>query len=334
MFDTNFKSILQVAKAFEDPQTCIDYLEKMMWNGVVISPFNPYSKVYKCKDNKYRCKETGKYFNVRTGTMFDSSNVSLQKWFMAIWLITNNKKGISSVQLSLDIDVTQKTAWFMLQRIRNTFGIDKNEPKLSGTVESDESFVGGKNKNRKKSKKVKNSQGRSFKDKTPVLGLLERKESYNVERPHKIIEGRSVKETIVTKAGRVICKVIPNTQLDSVQPIVKKMVEKGSRLISDEWHAYTGLNSDYDHYIVNHAGKEYVNTLDSSIHSNTIEGFWTGLKKSVIAVYHKVSRKHLQKYADESAFRYNTIGLTTTERFNKMLQKSDKRLTYKMLING
>lgn len=139
--------------------------------------------------------------------------------------------------------------------------------------------------------------------------------------------------------SKTVKKIAPKpkkdiNQLDSVQPIVKKMVEKGSRLISDEWHAYTGLNSEYDHYIVNHAGKEYVNTLDSSIHSNTIEGFWTGLKKSVIAVYHKVSRKHLQKYADESAFRYNTIGLTTTERFNKMLQKSDKRLTYKMLING
>ena len=147
MINKDFNTILELLQAFPDEQTCIDHLEELRWNGNVISPFNPLSKVYNCKGNKYRCKETGKYFNVRTGTLFDNTKVKLQKWFLAIWLVTSHKKGISSIQLSKDIGVTQKTAWFMLQRIRNCFGID-NDAKLDNEVEGDETYVGGKNKNR------------------------------------------------------------------------------------------------------------------------------------------------------------------------------------------
>lgn len=147
MINTNFNTILDLINAFPNEQTCIDHLEQLRWNDNVISPFVSTSKIYKCAGNKYKCKETGKYFNVKTQTLFDNSKVKLQKWFLAIWLVTSHKKGISSIQLSKDIGVTQKTAWFMLQRIRNCFGFDNNND-LSNTVKVDEAYVSGKNKNK------------------------------------------------------------------------------------------------------------------------------------------------------------------------------------------
>lgn len=147
MLNEDFSSIFELFESFPDEQNCIDHLEKLRWNGFVVSPFDPTSVVYKCKYNKYRCKNTGKYFNVKTNTLFDNTKVKLRKWFAAIWLVTAHKKSITSAQLARDIDVTQKTAWFMLQRIRNCFGIE-NTHELNNTVEIDETYVGGKNKNR------------------------------------------------------------------------------------------------------------------------------------------------------------------------------------------
>lgn len=136
MITQNFNSILELFNAFPTEQFCIEHLEKLRWNGYVVSPFDPTSKVYKCKENRYRCKNTGKYFNVKTNTLFDNTKIELRKWFAAIWLATSHKKGISSLQLSRDIDVTQKTAWFVLQRIRNCYGIENNN-ELNNTVELD-----------------------------------------------------------------------------------------------------------------------------------------------------------------------------------------------------
>jgi len=143
-----FNNILELLEAFPDEQSCIDHLRRLRWSGNVVSPFDASSKVYKCANNRYRCKETGKYFNIKTQTLFDNTKVKLQKWFLAIWLVTSHKKGISSIQLSKDIGVTQKTAWFMLQRIRNCFGFDNNND-LSNEVEVDETYIGEKNKNKR-----------------------------------------------------------------------------------------------------------------------------------------------------------------------------------------
>ncbi len=126
MINKDFNSIIDLLKSFPDEQTCIDHLEKIRWNSNPVSPFDISSKVYDCKGNKYKCKNTGKYFNVRTSTLFDNTKVPLQKWFLAVWLVTSHKKGISSTQLHRDIDVTQKTAWFMLRRFNSLLAKKEN----------------------------------------------------------------------------------------------------------------------------------------------------------------------------------------------------------------
>ena len=163
-----FKSLFDLLQAFPTEQSCIEYLELCRWKNGIVSPYDPASKVYNYGGGKYRCKNTGLNFNVKTGTVFQKSKVPLIKWFVAIWFETSHKKGISSIQLSKDISVTQKTAWHMLHRIRECFYCE-NDHKLDGEVELDETFVGGKNKNRHANKKIKNSQGRSFKDSRPDL---------------------------------------------------------------------------------------------------------------------------------------------------------------------
>lgn len=169
-----FNSLFELLEAFPTEESCIKYLESFIWKDGVVSPFDNSSKVYVFSNNRYICKNTGKIFNVKTGTIFENTKLSLRKWFVAIWLIITNRKGISSLQLSRDLKITQKTAWYLLQRIR--FCLEcKNNNTLDTEVEADETYMGGKNKNRHADKKVENSQGRSCKDKTPVLGMIQRK---------------------------------------------------------------------------------------------------------------------------------------------------------------
>ena len=308
MINTNFKSIHDLIKAFPDEQTCIDHLTELRWNGNIISPFDSDSKVYVCKGNKYRCKNSCKYFNVRTGTLFDNTKIELKKWFLAIYIVTSHKKGISSLQLSRDIDVTQKTAWFMLQRIRNCFGIN-NDEKFDNNVEVDETYVGGKfaNKSNSQRKEIHKYGVRTGADqKTPVLGILER---------DKRVE------------GMVIDKAYGKT----IKPIIFDKINNSATVITDGFGAYHNIDRNFTkHVIVNHDKNEYAKGM---YHTNTIEGFWSLLKRGIIGIYHFTSQKHLQKYIDEFTFRYNSRTNTTAQRFNLMLSNTEHRLTYKELIN-
>ena len=170
---SGFNSLFELMKTFSSEEKCIEYLEKVRWDGNVVSPFDSNSKVYKCSKGYY-CKNTNKMFNVKTGTIFENTKIPLQKWFVGIWLITSHKKGISSLQLSKDINVTQKTGWFMLQRIRKCFEIE-NQHKLFNTVEVDETYIGGKERNKNIKPNKNGTQGRSTKSKIPVIGMIERK---------------------------------------------------------------------------------------------------------------------------------------------------------------
>ncbi|GAA4909347.1 IS1595 family transposase [Mucilaginibacter defluvii] len=276
-----------------------------MWRGNVVSPFDKNSSVYKCANGKYKCRNTNKYFTVLTGSIFEATKIPLQKWFMAIYFITAHKKGISSHQLARDIEVTQKTAWFMLHRIRFALQHKSFQKQMEGIVEADETYVGGKEGNKHKSKRTGDTHGRSTKVKAPVFGLVQR-------------------------GGDVFAKVVADTKSSTLQPIIGERVKKGARLMTDEWQAYNGLHSRYNHQIVNHGAKQYA---EGDVYTNTLEGFWSWIKRAIMGIYHKTSKKHLQRYVDEVVFRYNTRKQTSYNRFNMFLEQMQGfKITYSQLI--
>jgi transposase-like protein len=263
MIGKRFKSVLEVIQAFPDENACIAYLEEMRWNETVISPFDKTSRIYKCKGHRYYCKNTGKYFNVKTNTLFDNTKVSLQKWFVAIWLMTSHKKGVPTRQLVKDIGVSLKTAWFMSHRIRNCFGISDTEPQLCGEVEMDETFVGGKNKNRHRDKKVPKSKGRAHIDKTPVLGMVER-------------------------GGKLVACVIPDTSQRSITPIVLQRVNQDAVVYTDEWQGYDKIDELYHREFIDHGRGQYAigNVTTNRIEVETWHnwGLSNGISKALTAI--------------------------------------------------
>ncbi len=247
------KTLQQAIKFFSDDLTCIRLIASRRWqDGVAICPkcaeanntFMESRKVWQCKNKA--CK---KQFSVKVGTIFEDSPIGLDKWLTAVWLITNAKNGISSYEIHRTIGVTQKTAWFMLHRICLAMQNGSFE-KLGGEVEADETFIGGKARNMHKSKREKLIQGRGSVGKTAVFGALERK-------------------------GRVLAKVIESTNRETLHSEVKEKVETGSKLFTDEWLSYRGLDESYIHEVINH-GIEYVK---GNVYTNGIENFWSCLKR-------------------------------------------------------
>lgn len=288
-------SLVALLRTFPNERACIRYLEKLYWNDRPVSPFDAISKVYHLKSGQYRCKNTGKNFNVKTGTMFENTKIGLVKWFMAIWLVANNKKGISSYQLARDIEVTQKTAWFMLQKIRGMMEYE-NKGLLHGEVEIDETYVGGKNKNRHRDKKVPHSQGRSHKDKTAVLGMVER-------------------------GGRLIACVVEDTTHQSLIPLIKQHISRETVIYTDEHTAYKKTDKLYTRFYVDHGKHQYA---DGDVTTNRIENCWTHLKRMIHGTYHRPTRRYLQRYVNEFVFRYNLRSESDGERFNLLLCNSKK----------
>jgi transposase-like protein len=299
----NFKSILQFQKHFSTDEKCRLFLEQQRWDGTPACPhcgslnvcrFATDNRIFKCRE-----KECRKKFSVTVGTVYENTKVPLTKWFLATYILSVHSKGISSLQLATWLDVTPRTAWFLNHRIREML-TEKAPEILDGIVEVDETHVGGKISNMHLSKR---KAAHKESNKTIVFGAVERD-------------------------GKVKTKIVPDTTKKSLAPSVIENVEEGSTLVSDDNVAYQGLDKLYKHVTVNHTEKEYVRGM---AYTNTIEGFWSLLKRQINGIHHSVSPKHLHRYCNEATFRYNSKEITQDERFRNAVANCDGRLTYNAL---
>ncbi len=284
-------------KQFPDEDACRRYLEKRRWGGTPACPHcGNAQKVYRYKNGKtFKCAHCQKQFSVKTGTIYENSNIPLRKWFLAFYLISLSKKGISSIELSKAIGVTQKSAWYLLHKIRYMFEHRNSDNQLRGTVEVDETYVGGRGKGKR---------GRGSESKTLVFGAVQRE-------------------------GRLSITPVENAKRTTLEPIIHERVKSGSRIMSDEWRAYTELGKDYNHSVVKHRRKEYAR---GDVHTNTIEGAWAHLKRSMMGTYHRPSKAHLSKYCAEFEFIYNTRKKAPTAKFNQIIDKNLIRAGYADIV--
>lgn len=301
-----FNSLVSLVQYFKDNKTCKEFLIGQRWSdGNYVCPYCGHHHCYKRSDGLFRCPTCRKNFSVLIGTIFENTKISLVKWFMAMYLISSHKKGISSHQLSRDIEVTQKTAWYILHKVRSLYKQD-DSIELSNDVECDEAYIGGQEKYKHESKKTEGTQGRSLKTKTPVFGMAQR-------------------------SGDVVAIKTKDTKGKTLMPIIRQFVKPNSRIYTDEYIGYNTLTeSEYSHSVVNHGAKQYV---DGDNYTNTIEGFWAQLKRMIFGIYHFVSAKYLQRYVDEAVFRYNTRKQSESDRFGDMFRKSIGIIRYGDILN-
>jgi transposase-like protein len=299
-------TLQQAIVFFADSANCHRFMVELRWpDGVVRCPncgsanvdYLPNAKLFKCYEKHPRQK-----FSLKVGTIFEDSPIGLEKWLPAMWLLVNCKNGISSYEVHRALGVTQKTAWFMMHRLR--LALQDNGGMLSGTVEVDETFIGGKARNMHAAKKREKIHGTGPGDKEIVFGMVER--GGKVRTAH--VSARSKKE---------------------LQSAIRENVAAGAAIFSDELHSYTGLDADYQHAVINHA-VEYV---QGNVHTNTMENFWSLLKRGLGGTYIAVEPFHLFRYLDEQAFRYNNrTDMNDADRFVvAMTQTTGKRVTYKEL---
>lgn len=308
------KTLTEAIKLFSDPDVCLQYFAAQRWpDGVVRCPhcgldgvrFIAPRRLWECKG-----KHDRRQFSIKVGTIMEDSALGLDKWLCAMWLVGNCKNGVSSCELARDLGITQKSAWFMLHRIR--FGMQaKSGGKLGGRIEVDETFIGGKARNMHASRR----KAKGF-SKTIVMGVLQR-------------------------GGEIRAAVVSDREQKTLQPFVRENVQRLSRVFTDEAPSYNGLADDFMHNVINHA----VQYVDGQIHTNGVENFWSLLKRGLGGTYISVEPFHLFRYVDEQAFRYNNrndgqrkdscgrpVKRTDSERLNILAgQIAGKRLTYAKL---
>src|SRR5205809_4439176 len=299
------KTLKEANENIADPDPCFVYAVKLRWpSGKVTCP--------RCGSDQHSfistrrlwfCKPCQQQFTLKVGTIFEDSPLGMDKWMVAFWLLVNCKNGISSYELGRGIGVTQRTAWFMLHRIRYSLQ-QGSVAKMKGEIEVDETFIGGKARNMHIAQRKRRITGSGVKGKTAVVGFVER-------------------------GGKVQTTVVENRKKKTLQDEVKKRIEAGAALYTDELLSYEGLEGRYAHQVINHA----LSYVEGAVHTNTMENFWSLLKRGLHGTYVSVEPFHLFRYLDEQAFRYNNRKeLNDAGRFSLVVsQIVGKRLTYASL---
>ena len=299
------RTLLEAIRYFEDVDVATDFVAKLRWpDGAVCDRCGSVENYYLSTRRVWKCKGCKRQFSVKVGTIFEASPLGLDKWLPAVWLIANSKNGISSHELGRALGVTQKSAWFMLHRIRLAMQTGSFE-KFTGTAEADETFVGGLSKNMHAKERREKITGTGAMDKTVVVGALER-------------------------GGKVRAQVVPDRSAKSLMGFVKDSVVESSTLYTDSFQGYSKAGQTFQHAIVDHNLGEYVNGV---IHTNGIENFWSILKRTIKGTYIAIDPKHLLAYVDERVFAFNNRKDSDFDRFQLALNGvANRRLTYAELI--